>query len=342
MSYFKATLITIVSFWASSSLIGMEANTRKANPGEHSYLAKDIQALMLFVDSDIQDKYNTSIPKDVKRIIAQQGCNIYCNELFTSRKYYPDYKLHCLFKDIWSISLETINHKNRIQTFHGKEIKIKDFDLITMNDEGRNIFYKIVFSVPHRTDRTGNTYAHPYPSNIVSHFDLSRDKSERDKLDDPLSQNEYTKALKLPLQLRRKVGILCTVKTIGDELTSYQRVLENTKQGICLGGIAGSIGGGAWSEDWQALQTLKNIAISGSCGAFVGAIVGFKTAKDHPQNKAFKVEEKSLLTQDEQEAIKKEQLLAKFTKIKPIKTNLLQKELTESKRIDSIQLRNRE
>lgn len=332
MSSFKAILVTILTFYSSSSLMGMHwfSWKKKYNPEDHNYLSEDVHKLLLFSNATIKDRDNILVPADLKRLIIQDGCDIYCKELFESEVYSDTLSQNIKFRDFWQSRLSIINNKGRITQCQGKEIKINNFDFITMTDEGRRIFYRASFAIQQRNGK------YICSDNTIEKCILDG-ASGAMRLFIPLSTDEFNKTLKLPLGLKRNMGLLSKVKAVDKEIVSSDAKWDGAKVWAFLGGILGTIGGGVWSGDYEALHALglaleagtssspfsrhlaeqemnrikyspegvKSIFLGGCTGTAVGAFVGLMTARDSDHNKVFSVEEKPLLTLKEQETIKK-------------------------------------
>src|SRR6266404_5674872 len=169
MSYSRIILVATLSFWSSASLIGMESWfswRKKATPENNYYLNEDIQKLMLFKKAKVEDKYGTLVPEDVHNIIVKQGYNHYCSQLFETKTYCPFSIQNLKFEKYWQTRIDTTNNENRTKQFQGKKINVNDFDFITMNEEGRKIFYRVLLTVPR--PREDGTMQYVYPTNVIT------------------------------------------------------------------------------------------------------------------------------------------------------------------------------
>jgi hypothetical protein len=237
MPHFKAIFVAILSFWFSSSLIGMESlySWFKKSDQNNSYVDENIQSLILFKNADITDKYDISLPPEVKNIITK---NAYI--LLPSQSSLPQDNIFD-----WNL----VNDKKRIDTYKGA--MINSYDLITMNDEGKKVFKRLTTVIPHQNN--DGIFEHLYTNNSIRDITALENCAENPENElwrqlagrkyGLLLPNEYNQVLQLPLNLRRKVGESCTVKVVGEEQVSFDAKYEYAMVGACLGGIGGFIVG---------------------------------------------------------------------------------------------------
>jgi|SRR5579863_4955832 len=85
------------------------------------------------------------------------------------------------------------------------KIELDDFDYITMNDEGRRMFDKCTWAVQYYRYHGNQRYA-------SGSWGVVKEKNK--KLCGLIAQDEYKKILDVPLRLRSKAGLLCTLKVV--------------------------------------------------------------------------------------------------------------------------------
>ncbi len=215
MSYFKAVLTLLISFHTSSSLMGMDVYS-------NSYFEQKLQKTLSLLMAKNNDPQSIDLNKDTLLVIAKHNYDLYCDELLTS-------KIETLsFKEFWEIRLDKINDKKRINTYYGQEIKVNDFDFITMNDQGKNIFLTAL-SVCDNDNKYG-----PFCTHTQETWDNNKCKIEKSFLSD---HNEYTTILRLPLKLRSKLGNLSHMTIMGEEEYSFKNTIFETG---CFEGISGA------------------------------------------------------------------------------------------------------
>jgi hypothetical protein len=204
MSYFKAVLTLLISFHTSSSLMGMDVYS-------NSYFEQKLQKTLSLLMAKNNDPQSIDLNKDTLLVIAKHNYDLYCDELLTS-------KIETLsFKEFWEIRLDKINDKKRINTYYGQEIKVNDFDFITINDQGRKTFLTAL-SVCERDHKWGNSSQNTCTFNLET-IDNHSYRVEKSYLS---NHNEYKKILQLPLRLRSKLGNLSHMIIIGEEQFSYE------------------------------------------------------------------------------------------------------------------------
>lgn len=178
MSYFKAILAVIISFYTSSSLMGMDSFSKWWNKTEPKhYFEPELQKALtlIMLKNRCQKPFDQNT--DVLKIIAKNNYDLHCNELLQS-KIGPN-----TFENYWKDELRRWGNDddNLLNAIDGQKIEIKDFDFITLNDQGREIFLHTL----HNT-----RYGYTDRPCFIEHYN-------------------YNEKLKLPLTLRSKMGNLC-------------------------------------------------------------------------------------------------------------------------------------
>lgn len=222
MSYFKAILILLINFHTSSSLMGMDVYS---NPYFEPKLQKTLTLIML--KNRQEEPFNQN--PDVLKVIAQKNYEFYCDELLESEaKYqYP-------FKKLWELRFNPINNKQRINTYYGREIKINDFDFITMTNQGREVFLTAL-SVCERD------HTYKYSSQHICEFNQAGINNHKTMIEKSFlfNHDEYKKILQLPLRLRSKLGNLSQMIIIGEEQFSCANAIfeSGLAEGLINGGL---------------------------------------------------------------------------------------------------------
>jgi hypothetical protein len=175
MSYSKIIFFVTVSF-SNSSSFGMESEilsfgmellksvkTYALEPSfkgyRNSYFDSELQKTLLPLMAKNDNHQSIHLPKEIILVIAEKNYNLYLNEFIPKR--YID--------ESWGKCFNRINDEKHITQFNGQKIKINDFDFITMNEQGKQIFKSVVTKKIH-------------------------------------TENEYNEILQLPQRLRSKIG----------------------------------------------------------------------------------------------------------------------------------------
>lgn len=336
MSRFKVAVFILFGCWISPLLMGMDLSEKKPVSTKNNYLSEDIQKLMLFKNADVKDKYGHSLPADVKRLVVQNGCDMYCDHIVSMVQFYET-----------GVDIYILNHQDRMSMYQGAEIKLNDFELITMNEEGRNLFSRLGFAVPQRSNN--GTFVHFYPT------DYAYENNIKNNLCALLSQNDYNEMLDLPIELRRKVGELCTVKVAGSKV-SHTSIMEVAKHSIYCGILAGMFA--------RTVGIMFNLSSADLFYSYINLYIGYGLAAsfifDFYRTRKNELEylnrygakiiliERPLITSEEKEVIKEEKLkLIKLHKIlmRPRKNKQLKRfslPLSKASQLDSLQLKLRE
>jgi hypothetical protein len=342
MSRCKVIIIAIISFYSSSSLMGMESlfSWFKKTDQSHKYSkvhndkSEEFQIILLFQNADITDKYGTSVPNEVK-------------DLIRIKSYYL---LHAPDPSTYMISpenLANLNNKQRIKTYKGA--KIRPNELVTMTDEGRKVFERLTTVIPHKNDN--DIFEHVYTQNSVQDIVNLENcvKNPEDKQSRQLAAekyglllpHEYDDILKLPLNVRCKIGESSTVNVIDKEHVSLNARWDTMRKGASIGYSIGTCTGTIyslaytssqyskefnilyampiksvedyyvfskkWNElcDMKFFSKLNNLTLGLCSGTALGAIAGIVIARDHPHNRVYNVVEKPLITSEEKAAIEK-------------------------------------
>ncbi|HLJ31645.1 MAG TPA: hypothetical protein VKU36_04360 [Candidatus Babeliales bacterium] len=385
MSSFKTILVIILTLYSSSPLMGMEKESQSPSQTSHSYFDPELQktlALIIVKNRDNNNELNTEekkavLIKDILRHIANHNYNLYVNDCFKktikTQKDFPlvpcyhfvklskkfNYTHKFPFTSFWQKQLKYIN------SIPGK-IKINDFDFITMSDEGRKVCLETALAM-----------RHPYEESTVDEDTLANSKKEKKDYfsyrdyNGILTKDGYNKALILPIKIKSGMGILPSVKTVGEEHIDFWSNFKSTCDilgGGCLGVLASQklknlkiidhvpipltlamitagVSYGVWSHDKQKEYDIFPTPMaflhlfSGNSSTITALIRGKKT---------FKVENKPLITLEEREIIKKAENEAK-EKIESLSRENLQKtfeplrtELKKETKFTHMLLKNRE
>jgi hypothetical protein len=132
MSHFNLILVTMLGFWFSPLLIGMDQQPEDNKLSSNYYLSQDIKKLMLFRQkANLKDFDGKQVPKEVKDIIVNNAYMLYRDQL-----------------------LKNANGTTKYNTFIHKYAD--NFDFVSMNTEGRNCFYGLMnyyfFTTPKECD----------------------------------------------------------------------------------------------------------------------------------------------------------------------------------------------
>ncbi len=222
MSRFRVILVALFGF--GLSFLSMAMEKKSMSSASSHYLSPDIQKLILFKSAALEDKYGNRMPEDVKNVIVQQNYDFYRDDLLASG----------INKKLEK-ALGKLNDEGRIAKYDGAKIEANDFDLLTMSDEGRDVFFHFISALPYKYTTLDGSYEYfrhdRYTSNFMRYdYDLE-DESNRKHLG-LLSVDDYNKMLHLPVTLRSKVGKLCAVKTIGSEVPYYSYMTKHVIKDI--------------------------------------------------------------------------------------------------------------
>ncbi len=366
MSRSTVVLAIMLSFGPFLLLMGMEKEQKVttfkySNPYFDPELQKSLTLIMLKNRNAVEV---AALDKDTLHIIAKNSYDCHCDELLKSD----------IGKRLEK-KLRKLNDESRIAKYEGAEIKFNDFDLITMNDEGRDIFFHFIRALSHK-----------YTFGLSEYFygcrvDL-KDESKRKYLG-VLSVDDYNKMLHLPVKLRNRVGGLCSVKTIGLETpySSYikKNVIKVIKRAInqikvdienrdkdglevifafSTIGVGGGVG--AWVTEGEPYLSSFGcyVGLGVACGftGLTATIIALMAQDMHNELKIygpeFELIYKPILTLEEQENIKKAEKEAQGKKEqrdkalhKPIKmkqSEILTQNLSKGVQLNRLSLKNKE
>jgi hypothetical protein len=325
MSFLRVFLIMMVGFGCSFFLKAMKTEKAPTVSEKRDYLSDDIKKLILFKNADLEDKYGTLIPQDVKNTIVQKNYVLYRDQLFR-----PSVGAgllrglgHTHHKNLIRFLLKGSDDKYRIDQCQGVVIKHDDFGVITMDEEGREVFATLVGALCNRDHAETFVYEEP---------DLKMMKYRRCCL----TQDDYNKILELPIALRCKVGKLCTVTVVGKEIPHHS-FSSKVVDGLFFGSVF----------TLSAIGILANVvkipSLSPySVGVFFGGVIASgipvvrQREKDSLKKHGAKIEllYKPIVTPEEQKMIKK------AGKIKSFRQPM--EKLLKSIQLDRLNLRSRE
>jgi hypothetical protein len=314
MSRFTVILTSLLGFWLFSGLMGMEKERRLA-PFKYSnpYFDLELQKTLLLWMQKNKYPNEFALPKDVLKEIAKKNYDLHC--AWRSKEQDDFNCLVCGLK---------LNKDKRTNHYQGAEIKFNDFDLITMNKEGTEVFFNSLHCIP-LLDSYDLEFAYkslPHESSFELKTNINRGF---------LSQDDYHKALDLPLRLRCKVGESCSVYVIGHTVSRYsfteEGLLFMSKQAL-FGAIIGPVANVILDNVMFDPAPISNVK-SACGGVLIGGVVGvaghviemkYKEHKDFKQyGYRIKLVEKPLITLEEQEIREKAKLeLVAYLKRKPI------------------------
>jgi hypothetical protein len=244
MSYFNAILVALLGFGLSPLLMGMDSWLPWGKKSSKNYLSEDVEKLMLF-NMQEADLKGVAVPQDVKNIIVINGYKLYYDQLLED-------------ESSW------LNE-------HGGYAN--NFDLMTMNAEGRN-FFKL----------------------LQQHNNFSGE--------------QYNGIIKLPMGLKREKPLvnvvtydypLC-VKIANSDAMFSNILIGGTLSGMVTGGIVLQTKFGSSMLTLPKVLTLSTIVAGGSGGLLLSICSVLKIVE---MSKGHLVE-KSILTPEEQRMIQKE------------------------------------
>ena len=354
MSRFNAILLAILSFGSSSLLMGMEKEQKLA-PFKYSnpYFNQELRKSLFLIMQKNAYFDSLNLDKDVIKVIAKKSYDLYRDSLLDGDQLS---KIHLLYvKERPGLFLERLLHRGnesfkfqqfhglnnitRTNQFHGKSIRVDDFDLMTMNDEGRQAFVCLTGAIPFDFDCNG-TFRHKHEANYTNETQLKADNGL-------LSQDAYNKVLDLPIELRRKVGELCTMKVIGPKVRHYYFFNEGALavQAICA--VPGIVVGGQWGVMkmiCEGSSFFKSVGyftgVGAACGLGVGAVVTVYITRELEseavQKYGSKIEliEKPLIAPEEQEFFKAEKEMQEAVTREKVKRETREKKAQEKKLIE--------
>ena len=339
MSRFNAILLAILSFGSSSLLMGMEKKQKLA-PFKYSnpYFNQELRKSLFLIMQKNADFDSLNLNKDVIKVIAKKSYDLYRDSLFDGDQLSEDDLLYA--KERQGLFFDKLNNITRTNQFQGKGIRVDDFNLMTMNDEGREVFASLMGAIPFDFDGNG-TFRHKHETNYTNETQLKADNGL-------LSQDAYNKVLDLPIELRRKVGELCMVKVIGPKVPHYSFFSEDelaltaifVVPSIFVGGQCG-IMKMIYGEVSSRFRLLGySVGIGTACGLGVGAVahvyLGRYLESMTVQKYGSKIEliEKPLITPEEQEIFKAEKEMQEKVTQEKIKRETREKEAQEKKLIE--------
>lgn len=262
MSYFKTTLAIILSFYTTSSLIGMESFKNWLSPFKYSnpYFEPELQKTLMLIMLKNKEQEKFVLNKDILYLIAKKNYDLYSTELLNS-----DIEGQS-FEELWRDRLNLmVNKPERISISNGQVITINDFDFITINDHGKKLFYKTILN------------------NLVTIEKPSLQTIKQKKLEHyfVMDQDEYNNAIQLPIKLRTKIGDLSAIN-IGKMKYSHRDYFCAT-----IEGIGGAMIVPVALDTLQKLEWIKSLSFPVTAGITTigGALGGYYGIWSYDQNK---------------------------------------------------------